>query len=299
MKDKIINKNLNTNNVITCDNLTITVGSKKYKSILIDKFDYSFEKNKVYAIVGKSGSGKTTLVSHLNGLKRSKSGLIFIKDYYIDPKKRKLRKYKDIRKEVALVFQFPEYQLFKDTVEKDIMYGPINYHVNKAKAKEIASKYMYLVGLDRSLLNENPFDLSNGQKRLVAIAGILAIESDVIIVDEPMAGIDPHGQALINQLIKQLKQKGKTIIIVTHNMDNVLDVADQVLVLYNNQLYKTGSPYKIFTNNELLDEVGLRQPNVIKTINLLIHEKKDYSYLLELQPKNLTELILGIKKGGL
>lgn len=298
MKSKVINKNLNTNNVITCDNLTIFVGTKENKTILIENFNYAFEKSKVYAIVGNSGVGKSTLVNHLNGLKRSKVGYIFVKDNLIDGSKRKFRNYKEIRKDVGLVFQFPESQLFKDTVEKDIMYGPINYYVNKDKAKELASKYMYLVGLNTNLLKVNPFELSNGQKRLVAIAGILSIESDVIIFDEPSAGLDPSGQKTINKIISLLKKEGKTVIIITHNMDNVLAIADEVLVLHNNKLYAHGKPYDIFTNQQLIKETNLAVPNIINVINLLITKKKVYSYLLVDQPKNIQDLALSLKKGG-
>ncbi|MCQ3914487.1 MAG: ATP-binding cassette domain-containing protein, partial [Mycoplasmoidaceae bacterium] len=193
MKQVVVNPNFKTNNVITCDNISVSYGSKKNKRVIIDNFSYSFAKGKIYAIVGSSGVGKTTLVSHFNGLLKSDTGNIFIKDKSILGARKKIKNYKAIRKDVGLVFQFPEYQLFKDTVEKDIAFGPINYHINKAQAKKLASKYMYLVGLDKSLLRANPFDLSNGQRRLVAIAGVLALETDVVIFDEPTAGLDPLG----------------------------------------------------------------------------------------------------------
>ncbi len=294
----MITKNFNNHPVITCDNLTISVGPKKQKSILIDKFTYSFRKNKIYAIVGASGVGKTTLVNHFNGLKRSKDGQIFVKDCVIDGHKRKLRNYKEIRKNVGLVFQFPENQIFKDTVEKDIMYGPINYYVNKAKARQLASKYMYLVGLDHNLLKVNPFDLSNGQQRLVAIAGILSIESDVVIFDEPSAGLDPAGQQLINNIIIGLKKQGKTVIIITHNMDNVLELVDEVLVLHKQKLYVSGKPYSIFTDQQLLKDAQLATPNIIKIINKLINKNKVYSSLLKAQPRNIQQLATLLKKGG-
>lgn len=298
MKSKIVNKNLNTNNIITCDNLTIFVGPKKNQTNLIDNFNYAFEKGKIYAIVGNSGVGKSTLASHLNGLKRSKVGNIFIKDNVVNGLKKKLRNYKEIRKDVGLVFQFPESQIFKDTVEKDIMYGPINNHVNKAKAKELASKYMYLVGLPTNLLKVNPFELSNGQKRLVAIAGILSIESDVVVLDEPSSGLDPLGQKIINDIISLLKKQGKTIIIITHNTDNVLAIADEVLLIHNNKLYASGKPYDIFTNQKLLEETKLAVPNIINVINKLIAKDKSYLFLLNEQPTNIEQLVLSIKKGG-
>ncbi len=255
--------NDNLKDVIKCDNIIISVGPKKQKSLLIDKFNFTFKESKIYAIVGRSGVGKTTLVSHFNGLKKTPDGNIFIKDKAILGSKKRIKNYKEIRKDVGLVFQFPEYQLFKDTVEKDIAFGPINYHVNKPEAYKLASKYLYLVGLDKSLLSANPFDLSNGQKRLVAIAGILALESDVVILDEPTAGLDPYYQRKIIGIIKELKQQGKTIIIITHNMDNVMELADEVLVLHNKKLVRYGSPYKIFKDNHLLKTAGIAQPHLI------------------------------------
>lgn len=297
MKNNVVNKNLHTNNVITCDNLTISLG-KKHPRILIENFNYAFAKAKVYAIIGQSGVGKTTLVSHFNGLLKSKQGNIFIKDKVILAEQKKIRNYKDIRKDVGLVFQFPEYQLFKDTVEKDIAFGPINYHVDKHEAYKIASKYSNLVGLDQNLLKSNPFDLSNGQKRLVALAGVLAIESDVVILDEPTAGLDPYYQEKIINIIKELKKQGKTVIIITHNMDNVLSLADEVLLLHNSKLYQSGTPYDIFTNSKLTKETDLRLPHIILTINKLITLNPKYKYLLKAQPKNLDELVELIKKGG-
>lgn len=298
MKNKIINKNLHTNNLITCDNLTISVGGKKHPSILIDKFNCSFAKNKIYAIVGASGVGKTTLVSHFNGLLKSNNGNIFInKDKAILGEQRKIKNYKDIRKDVSLVFQFPEYQIFKDTVEKDIIFGPINYSVNKEKAKKLAPKYMYLVGLNKSLLHVNPFELSNGQRRLVAIAGILAIESKVVIFDEPTAGLDLRSQKNIIKIIKQLKKQGKTVIIITHNMDNVLELADEVLVLHKQKLNYFGTPYDVFTDQHILNETGLNVPHVILMINKLINHNSKYETLLRAQPKTLSELAMLLKKG--
>lgn len=297
MKNNVVNKNLHTNNVITCDNLTISLG-KKHPRILIENFNYAFAKAKVYAIIGQSGVGKTTLVSHFNGLLKSKQGNIFIKDKVILAKQRKIRNYKDIRRDVGLVFQFPEYQLFKDTVEKDIAFGPINYNVDKHEAYKIASKYSYLVGLNPKLFKSNPFDLSNGQKRLVALAGVLAIESDVVVLDEPTAGLDPYYQEKIINIIKELKKQGKTVIIITHNMDNVLSLADEVLLLHNNKLYQSGSPYDIFTNSKLIRDTDLSLPHIILTINKLIALNSKYRYLLKAQPKNLDELVKLIKKGG-
>lgn len=291
------NKHLPTN-VITCDNLTISFGKKKNQTILLDNFNFAFKRNKIYALVGNSGVGKTTLVSHLNGLLKSNQGNIYINDKSILATQKKIRNYKAIRKDVGLVFQFPEYQLFKDTVEKDIAFGPINNYVNKPEIKNLVSKYMYLVGLDKSLSHTSPFDLSNGQKRLCAIAGVLAIESDVIIFDEPTAGLDLTGVNNINKIINNLKKLGKTIIVITHNMDEVLALADEVLVLHNHKLERSGQPYDIYTDARFMQKVGLDQPYVIQTIDQLIRINKKYKYLLDCQPRNIDQLVTFLKKGG-
>ncbi|MCQ3915599.1 MAG: ATP-binding cassette domain-containing protein [Mycoplasmoidaceae bacterium] len=292
MKNNVINKNFGTKNIITCDNVKVSIESKKHPTILIDNFNYSFEKGKVYAIIGNSGVGKTSLVSCISGLTKTKFGDIYIKDKYILARDKKIKQYKAIRKSVGIVFQFPEYQLFKDTVEKDIAFGPINYHVNKEVAKKLASKYMYLVGLDYLLLKANPFDLSNGQKRLVAIAGVLALETDVVIFDEPTAGLDPFYQKKILNIIKSLAKQGRTVIIITHNMDNVLELADQVLVLGNKSLIKSGTPYEIFNDNQLINNIGIDLPHVIV-------EARKYPNILAQQPRNLDELVAFLKKGGI
>ncbi|XQP55052.1 MAG: ATP-binding cassette domain-containing protein [Mycoplasmoidaceae bacterium] len=292
MQNNLVNKNFGTKNIITCDNVKICVGPKKRYEVLISNFNYSFEKGKVYAIIGNSGVGKTSLVSQISGLTKVRFGDIYIKDKSIFARNKKIKEYKAIRKYVGIVFQFPEYQLFKDTVEKDIAFGPINYHVNKAQAMKLASKYMYLVGLDQRLLHKNPFDLSNGQKRLVAIAGVLALETDVIIFDEPTAGLDPSYQKKVCNIIKTLAKQGKTIIIITHNMDNVLELSDQVLVLDNKALVKTGTPYEIFNNNQLINNIGLDLPHVV------IEAKKNPNILAK-QPRNIDELVSFLKKGGI
>ncbi len=291
------NKNL-LNNIIKCDNLTISFGKKKNESILLHNFNYSFKRNKIYALVGNSGVGKTTLAYHLNGLLKSKYGNIYINDISILASQKKIRQFKQLRKTVGLVFQFPDYQLFKDTVEKDIAFGPVNYSVSKKQIPSLVDKYMNIVGLDKSLKHTSPFDLSNGQKRLCTIAGVLALESDVVIFDEPTAGLDAKGVSNINKIILHLKKMGKTIIIITHNMNQVLALADQVLIIHDHHLIKSGSPYQIFTNKPLMQKIGLRQPYVIYTITQLAKLNKRYRKLWKYQPRTLNELVFFIKKGG-
>lgn len=273
------------------------------QTIVLDKFSKDFEPNKIHFVIGNSGSGKTTLLSHFNGLIKSKYGDITIGDLQILGNKKKIKNIKDLRKRVGMVFQFPEYQLFKDTIEKDIMFGPVNLGVPKDEAKKRARHYLNLLGLNDSFLQRSPFNLSGGQKRRVALAGILAIEPDVLIFDEPTAGLDPAGEKDMMNIILNLKKSGKTIFVITHVMDQVLGIGDQVLVIGNKNILASGEPYEIFTNEKLIRENFLDKPKVIKVINQLSKIDKKFNQLLELKPRNVDELakeiyLLMKKKGG-
>lgn len=285
------------NPVITCKDLKIVFNEKqKDKFILIDNFNYTFLENKIYFICGDSGSGKTTLVSHFNGILKSRHGDILVEDFLIQGKKRKIRKYKNLRKKIGLVFQFPEYQLFKPTIEKDIIFGPMNFGIKKQHALLNAKKYIKIVGLDESFLKRSPFDLSGGQKRRVAIAGILAIEPNILVFDEPTAGLDPQGERELLTLIQEYKKLGKTIIIISHAMDNVLEFADEVLILGNKKLLLSGAPYDVFTNKEIFAKTTLTKPKVIDTIEKLIKMDVKYQKILEWKPKTPIELASCISK---
>lgn len=180
------------------------------------------------AIIGQTGSGKSTLIQHINALLLPTSGSINIGEYLIT-KTNKPNKLKLLRQKAGLVFQFPEYQLFEETIEKDIIFGPMNFGIKESEAKQIARKVLKIVGLDESYLNKSPFDLSGGQKRRVAIAGILAMDPNILILDEPTAGLDPQGTNEMMNLFKQINDSGKTIILVTHDMNHVLQYCDEVV----------------------------------------------------------------------
>jgi len=273
-------------------NLQVSIGKKKNQRVLIDSFSYDFTPGKVYFIVGPSGVGKTTLVCHFNGLKKSKQGDIFIKDKVISSKDKKIKNVNAIRKEIQLVFQFSEHQLFKSTVLKDASYGPINFGVDKTKAQELAKKYLSLLNIDPSLYEASPFVLSNGQRRKVAIAGIMAIEPNIYIFDEPTVGLDPASAKRIVNLIIKLKELGKTVIVVSHNTDNALALADEVLVLYDKQLIAYGKPYDIFSDRRLMSLTSTKTPYIIELINLLN---------IKQQPRTIDELAVVINrlmKGG-
>ena len=294
---QVPNKNENTNNVITVENLSIYYDLKEFNETLVLKdFNYKFEKGKIYFIIGNSGSGKTTLVSHFNGLLKSSFGDIYVNNLKILGAKKKIRRFKELRKNVGMVLQFPEYQLFKDTIEKDIMFGPVNLGVKKEEAKAKAKKYLNELDLPDEYLQRSPFGLSGGQKRRVAIAGILAIEPKIFIFDEPTAGLDPNGEREMLNIITNLKKQGKTIIVITHVMDQVLELADEVLLLNGKKLYASGKPYEIYTNKKILQETDMTTPRVISVINELIKLDKNYEFLLNEQPRNVNELANAIIK---
>lgn len=234
-------------------------------------------------IVGKTGSGKSTLVQTFNALILPTFGYNEIEEFYIteDKKlKKELLKNKDktirkenkryskLKKKVGMVFQFPEYQLFSETVLKDVMFGPKNFGFSEEEAKERAIKALKDVGIPESYFDKSPFELSGGEKRRVAIAGIIASEPDILILDEPTAGLDPKGKKEILELIAAYHKTGKTVIVVTHDMDIVLEYSEKVIVLNNGKLIDILSPDELF-KKENLEELSLEMPNLIKFKNQL------------------------------
>ena len=211
------------------------------------------------AIVGKTGSGKSTLVRHINALLKPTSGEVIVGDRVITPETDN-KNLKPLRQKVGMVFQFPESQLFEDTVEKDIMFGPNTFGVSEEQAKESADKMIEVVGLTKDYLQQSPFDLSGGQMRRVAIAGVLASDPETIILDEPTAGLDPVGRKEIMDLFKRQQQQGKTIILITHNMDDVANYADKMMVMNDSRIVATGTPQELFNDQELLDKNYLSLP---------------------------------------
>ena len=260
----------------------------------LDDINFTFKKNKVYAIIGDSGSGKSTLVTHFNGLLVPKYGNIWVRNIYVGGKRGKIKEFKRLRKTISMVFQFPEYQLFKDTVLKDIAFGPIALGSTKQKGYQLAEKYLKIMGLDSSFLEKSPFELSGGQKRRVAIAGILAIESEMIIFDEPTAGLDPDGEREMMKIILDAKKADKTLFVITHQMEKVLEIADEILMLAEGKVLDHGTPYEIFTNKELLSKTSIKPPPVIKVINQLSQADERFQKLYELQPKTVNELAKSI-----
>ncbi len=280
---------------IKISDLSIIFNKSKHNQFtLLSKLNLNFFSNKIYFIVGNSGVGKTTLVHHLNGLLKSSDGDIFVEDIAILGKNRKIKDVKKLRKLISIVFQFPEYQLFKSTVEDDIIFGPLNFGLKKVEAKKIAKFYLNMVGLDDTFLSACPFNLSGGQKRRVAIAGILAIEPKIIIFDEPTAGLDPKGEKQIIDIIKKLKDKGKTIIVISHTMDIALEIADDILLIDKKTITFSGEPYTLFANNQLLATTNVVKPKIIQIIDCLVHHNKNFVLLYSIKPKTIAELARGI-----
>ena len=216
------------------------------------------------AIIGHTGSGKSTVLQHLNALLKPTSGKVVIGETEIIAGK-KQRDLKSVRKKVGIVFQFPEQQLFEETVEKDICFGPINFGASEEEAKRRAKEVIQLVGLPEEFLQRSPFDLSGGQMRRVAIAGVLAMEPEVIVLDEPTAGLDPRGRKDIMNMFYDLhKNKKMSTILVTHSMEDAARYADQIIIMHKGEVYKKGTPEEIFASPEGLMELGLDVPEVIR-----------------------------------
>jgi energy-coupling factor transport system ATP-binding protein len=216
------------------------------------------------AIIGHTGSGKSTILQHLNALLTPTEGSIKIGDVEVKPEK-KNKQLRQVRQKVGIVFQFPEHQLFDETVLKDIMFGPMNFGVSEEEAKRRAIELVKLLGLPDEVLEKSPFDLSGGQMRRVAIAGVLAMNPEVLVLDEPTAGLDPRGRKEIMELFYQLhKEKGLTTVLVTHSMEDAARYADRIAIMHNGKCVLEGLPIEIFDNEERLTDYRLELPQSVK-----------------------------------
>lgn len=230
-------------------------------STALSDVSLTIEDGSYTALIGHTGSGKSTILQLLNGLLVPSQGSVRVFDTLITSTS-KNKDIRQIRKQVGLVFQFAENQIFEETVLKDVAFGPQNFGVSEEDAEQIAREKLALVGIDESLLNRSPFELSGGQMRRVAIAGILAMEPAVLVLDEPTAGLDPLGRKELMNLFKKLHQSGMTIVLVTHLMDDVAEYANQVYVMEKGRLVKGGKPSDIFQDVVFMEEVQLGVPKI-------------------------------------
>jgi energy-coupling factor transport system ATP-binding protein len=247
---------------IKIENLTHTyMKGSPFEKKALDNVSVTINDGEFVALIGHTGSGKSTLIQHINGLLKPDSGKIIINDINIAQKGVKLN---EIRKKVGLVFQYPEYQLFEETIEKDIAFGPKNLGLSTEEIDVRVKRAMKMVGLDfETYKDKSPFDISGGQKRRVAIAGVVAMEPNVLILDEPTAGLDPKGRDDILMQVKLLHSEYKmTIILVSHSMEDVAKVADRILVMHKGKSILDGKPSDIFKEIDTLESVGLAVPQV-------------------------------------
>lgn len=242
-------------------------GVKDQQYEAIKDINLQIDKGEFIAVCGQTGSGKTTMVQHMNALLQPTRGNVFIFEHTLPQKKK--QKIGPIRKRVGLVFQFPEYQLFEETILKDIMFGPKNFGLSNEEAKEKALMAAKLVGLSEDLLEKSPFRISGGQMRRVAIAGILAMEPDILVLDEPTRGLDPQGSKEIMDLFYKLhKENDKTIILVSHDMDIIANYASRVVVLDEGQIVFDGSKEDLFSHKDF-DSFHLAKPKTIEVMHYL------------------------------
>ena len=277
---------------IKTENLSYIYGEgTPFKITALDNVNIEIEKGELVAIIGHTGSGKSTLVQHLNGLLKPSNGKIFLNDEDIWQSKNKIY---DTHYRVGLCFQYPEYQLFESTVYKDIAYGPKNMGLSDEEIDLRVREASSYLGIPQSMLSKSPFDLSGGEKRRVAIAGVISMEPEVLILDEPTSGLDPKGRENILSIIKNYREKtGKTVIIVSHSMDDVARFATKVIVMNKSKVFKMGTVDEVFENSSELTEIGLSVPQVTEVfieLKKLGYPVNDKVYTVEQGHKELLKL---------
>ena len=249
--------------IIRVDNLTHTYGvGTPFQRSAVEGLSLDIRRGEFLGIIGHTGSGKSTLIQHLNGLLKPSSGTIYLDgtDIWAEPKK-----IRSVRFRVGLVFQYPEYQLFEDTVRKDIAFGPKNMGLDAREVERRVLAALSAVGLDESVLDKSPFALSGGQKRRVAIAGVMAMEPEVLILDEPTAGLDPRGRESILQMLREYhERRGSTVVLVSHSMEEIARNAQRIIVLSGGGVCMEGTPAEVFARADELEAVGLDVPQSTK-----------------------------------
>lgn len=283
---------------IKIENLThVYMPKTPFEKKALDNVNLTIEDGEFLALIGHTGSGKSTLIQHLNGLLEPSSGRILVDEVDITSKEVKLT---DIRKKIGLVFQYPEYQLFEETIEKDVAFGPNNLGLSAEEVSNRVKKSMEMVGLDYETYKDvSPFDLSGGQKRRVAIAGVIAMEPKVLILDEPTAGLDPKGRDDILEQIKILHEKYKmTIVLVSHSMEDVGKLAERIVVMNGGKIELLGKSSEIFKEVETLERIGLAVPQVTYLMRALREKGFDVSDEVFTVEKGTQEILKALANRG-
>lgn len=254
--------------IIRTEHLTMTYGvNTPFEKVAVNDLNISINEGEFLGIIGHTGSGKSTLVQMLNGLITPTNGKVLLRDKDINENKKEIRK---VRFQVGMVFQYPEYQLFEETVYKDIAFGPTNMGLAGDELDRKVRDAARFTGLKEKLLYESPFDLSGGEKRRAAIAGVIAMDPDVLILDEPTAGLDPQGRdKLLNQILSYHKERKNTVILVSHSMEDIARVADRILVMNNGKAEILAPKEEVFSQGELLEKMGLKVPQITKITQML------------------------------
>lgn len=256
------------NSIIRTDHLTMTYGvNTPFEKVAVNDLNIEIMEGEFLGIIGHTGSGKSTLVQMLNGLITPTTGKVLLRDKDINENKKKLR---EVRFQVGMVFQYPEYQLFEETVYRDIAFGPTNMGLTGDELDKRVRESARFTGLKDKLLDKSPFDLSGGEKRRAAIAGVIAMDPDVLILDEPTAGLDPQGRdKLLNQILSYHKERKNTVILVSHSMEDIARVADRILVMNKGNAEILAPKREVFAQGERLEKMGLRVPQITKITQLL------------------------------
>lgn len=261
---------------INFKNVSFVYGEKTpFEKLALDNIDLTIKNGEFVGIIGHTGSGKSTLIQHFNGILKPTSGDVFIGD--MNTKDKELAK-SGLRYKIGLVFQYPEYQLFEETIEKDIAFGPKNMGLSEEEVTERVKEAMELVGLDyEAKKDKSPFEISGGQKRRVAIAGILAMKPDILILDEPTAGLDPKGRDELFFQIKRLYEKNNiTIVLISHSMEDVAKLVNRIIIMKNGHIHLDKSTKEAFSDVDDLKKVGLNVPQITELMDIL--RKKGYHF---------------------
>lgn len=282
--------------IIRIEQLTHTYSAgTPFQRSAVDGVELDIMPGEFLGVIGHTGSGKSTLIQHLNGLLKPTQGHIYLngKDIWADPKQ-----IRQVRFQVGLVFQYPEYQLFEETVYKDIAFGPGNMGLDKEEIDRRVRESARMVGLAEELLEKSPFDLSGGQKRRVAIAGVIAMDPDVLILDEPTAGLDPRGRdVLLSQIVGYHQVRKNTVLLVSHSMEDIARTAEKILVMNDSKAAMFDSTEKVFARDKELEEMGLRVPEITKIMARLKENGWPVGTALTME-QALRQLLPLLGKGG-